>query len=347
MIPANTTRWQADGQLNRPNWRAQDWQTQLSGMIRDPAVLFERLGLNPADQADFSQALEQFPFRVTEAFVAKMEAGNWRDPLLLQILPRGEEQLITPGYSNDPLGEAEANPVPGLIHKYHGRVLLIATSACAVHCRYCFRRSFPYSENAPSQTEWQQALDYIADRPDIHEVILSGGDPLALSNSYLEKLITRIADIPHIRTLRIHTRFPLVLPARIEKELISLFQRTRLNVVMVIHCNHANEIDEDTTQALSQLKHAGVALLNQSVILRGVNDTAVIQCQLSHTLFQAGVLPYYLHLLDRVNGAGHFEVREEQAMTLLNELRNLLPGYLVPKLVREIAGEQSKTPVTP
>ncbi len=340
MIPVNTPIWQSEA-----HWQQQDWQTQLSGMIRDPEQLFQRLNLNPADQPEFSAALKQFPLRVTEAFVAKMQPGNWQDPLLLQILPRWEEQLEQTGYSSDPLQEVHSNPTPGLIHKYQGRVLLIVGSACAVNCRYCFRRSFPYEDNKPSQSQWQQALDYIAARPEIHEVILSGGDPLAVSNSYLAKLLARIADIPHVETLRIHTRLPLVLPARVDDQLIETLTQCRLKAVMVIHCNHPNELDQTSLIALKKLKRAEIELLNQSVLLHSINDNVTVLKALSQRLFQSGVLPYYLHLLDRVTGASHFDVEEATALKLIADLRLSLPGYLVPRLVREKAGEGSKTPI--
>lgn len=340
MIPVVTPRWQGD-----TPWQQQDWQSQLQGMIRDPEQLWQRLQLDPADRPDISAAIDQFPLRVTEAFVAKMQPGNWDDPLLLQILPQATESLQHPGFTTDPLGEQEANPAPGLIHKYPGRVLLITTSACAVHCRYCFRRSFPYEDNNPSQAQWQQALDYIRARPDIHEVILSGGDPLALGNNYLQRLIQRIADISHVRTLRLHSRLPLVLPARIDAPLLQILGESRLQVVMVIHCNHANELDEHSTKAITQLKHAGVVLLNQSVLLKYINDSSDALSELSQQLFNRGVLPYYLHLLDRVTGTAHFEVGEEQGRQLVAALRRQLPGYLVPTLAREIAGQSSKTAI--
>lgn len=342
MIPVNAPIWQTS---LAQDWSALSWQEQMQRMIRDPATLLERLGLCAAEQPDIAAALGQFPLRVTEAFLAKIEPGNWHDPLLLQILPQAAEQLERPGYSDDPLAEKIANPIPGLIHKYNGRVLLITTGACAVHCRYCFRRNFPYQDNNPSRADWQRALDYIAERPDIHEVILSGGDPLAANDAYLQQLISRIADIPHIDTLRLHTRQPLVLPHRITPEFLAILTESRLRAVMVIHCNHANEIDTYSEQALSKLKQAGVTLLNQSVLLRGINDDVGTLATLSRQLFAAGVLPYYLHLLDHVRGASHFEVAESDAKTLAAELLTELPGYLVPRLVREIPGQGSKTPI--
>jgi EF-P beta-lysylation protein EpmB len=317
----------------------------MQQMIRDPEQLFSRLNLDISAQAGLADALKQFPLRVTEAFAAKMQPGNWNDPLLLQVLPQIQETDIQTGFVDDPLAELEANPVPGLIHKYHGRVLLITTSACAIHCRYCFRRNFPYSDNNPSQKDWQQALDYIAADPEIHEVILSGGDPLAASDEYLERLITRIATIPHVETLRIHTRLPLVLPARITPDLIAVLSKHRLRTVMVIHCNHANELDQSSIDALSDLDNAKIQLLNQTVLLRGINDNAESLIKLSHRLFASRVMPYYLHLLDKVRGASHFDVAETTAQALMQEVLASLPGYLVPRLVREDPNASSKRPL--
>ncbi|MEX1670063.1 EF-P beta-lysylation protein EpmB [Zhongshania guokunii] len=326
-------------------WQTESWQRQMQQMIRDPEQLFSRLGLDIADRPDLAAALAQFPLRVTEAFIAKMQTGDWNDPLLLQVLPQAQEMTPQAGFVDDPLAELDANPVPGLIHKYHGRVLLITSPACAIHCRYCFRRNFPYSANNPSQRDWQQALDYIAAHPEINEVILSGGDPLAASDDYLHKLISRIASIPHVDTLRLHTRLPLVLPARITPELIATLSRHRLRTVMVIHCNHANEIDNATRNALSALQKAGITLLNQSVLLKGINDNVDTLITLSRRLFEVGVMPYYLHVLDKVRGASHFDVSEHQAQTLMRGVLAGLPGYLVPRLVREDPHASSKRPL--
>ncbi|WP_373081115.1 EF-P beta-lysylation protein EpmB [Zhongshania sp.] len=334
MIPLITTIWQTES-----------WQRQMQQMIRDPEQLFGRLGLDIAEHPKLNDALKQFPLRVTEAFIAKMQPGDWRDPLLLQVLPQVQETNPQPGFINDPLAELDANPVPGLIHKYHGRVLLITTAACAIHCRYCFRRNFPYSANNPSQKDWQQALDYIAAQPEIHEVILSGGDPLATSDDYLDKLITRIAEIPHVGTLRIHTRLPLVLPARITTDLIAVLSKHRLRTVMVVHCNHPNELDKTSADALRALSDAKITLLNQTVLLKDINDNAEILIKLSHRLFDTGVMPYYLHILDKVRGASHFDVPEPTAKALMREVLARLPGYLVPRLVREDPHANSKRPL--
>jgi EF-P beta-lysylation protein EpmB len=326
-------------------WQAESWQQQMQHMIHDPKVLFQRLGLSLDGHEELQVALKQFPLRVPEAFVAKMQANDWNDPLLLQVLPQAAEALPQAGYVNDPLAEAEANPIPGLIHKYHGRVLLITSSACAVHCRYCFRRNFPYTDNNPSQREWLQALDYVAARPEINEVILSGGDPLAAPDEYLQKLISRIADIPHVKTLRLHTRLPLVLPARITPELIQALTNHRMQTVMVIHCNHANELDSYTKAALTKLDLAGITLLNQSVLLAGINDNTEALIKLSRRLFEMRVLPYYLHVLDKVKGAKHFDINESRAKALTRDMLANLPGYLVPRLVREDPHASSKRPL--
>ena len=331
--------------LNAPYWQTADWQEQYRSMIRDPQQLFERLQLNPEERPDLSAALRSFPLRVTEAFVAKMQVGDWEDPLLLQILPQQAEVDVTPGYSDDPLDEASANPIPGLIHKYHGRVLLITSPACAVHCRYCFRRNFPYNDNRPSLADWQQAIDYLASHPEISEVILSGGDPLSLPDDYLASLRDRLAALDHVTTLRLHTRMPLVLPARITETLLDSLEHPRLQTVIVIHSNHANELDSHSEAALLALKHRGFTLLNQSVLLRGINDNADALSALSRRLFACGVLPYYLHVLDKVNGASHFERSDEEAVALAEAMLARLPGYLVPKLVREEPGALSKRPL--
>lgn len=323
------------------------WQQALANVIRDPEELFDLLELDRSKLPDALRACVDFPLQVPRTFVDRMVKGDWSDPLLQQILPLGQELDIHPGFSNDPLLETSDNPVPGLIHKYQGRVLLIVSGGCAINCRYCFRRHFPYQQNNPSQREWQQALDYIGQDSSIKEVILSGGDPLAANDNMLRDLTTRIADIPHVEILRVHSRMPVVIPQRITSAGMNWLTSTRLTPVMVIHSNHANEIDDNVIKALQALKHAGVTLLNQSVLLAGVNDKPDALLALSKRLFAAGVLPYYLHLLDRVNGAAHFEVTEKCAQALVATLRNQLPGYLVPKLVREQHGEHSKMPISP
>jgi EF-P beta-lysylation protein EpmB len=318
------------------------WQQELARAISDPAELLAALHLDPAWLPAAQAAARLFPLRVPRGFVARMRRGDPRDPLLRQVLPLAEEHLAAPGFSTDPVGDLAAMASPGVLHKYQGRVLLTATGACAVHCRYCFRRHFPYTESSAGTDHWQAALDYLAQEPSLREVILSGGDPLTLSERRLAEFIRAAAGIAHLERLRIHTRLPVVLPERITPELVRTLSSTRLSTVVVIHANHANEIDDAVIDALAPMRAAGVTLLNQSVLLRDVNDSAGALVALSETLFAAGVLPYYLHLLDRVQGAAHFEVPEDEARALMQQLTSRLPGYLVPRLVREIAGAPAK-----
>ena len=321
--------------LSQPQWQTETWQQQLSGAHRSLDSLLAALQLDPSRAPYPLDADSTFPLRVPRAFVARMEPGNWFDPLLLQVLPQAREHETHPGYSLDPLAESGSNPVPGVIHKYKGRVLLITSPACAVHCRYCFRRHFPYDQNQPARADWHRALDYIAARKDISEVILSGGDPLALSDRRLEELVLAINEIAHVKRLRVHTRLPVVLPDRLSPDCISTLSGLRLQTVLVIHCNHPNEIGDDLAQRLDALRQAGVTLLNQTVLLRGINNHSDILCKLSEKLFNVGVLPYYLHVLDRVQGAAHFELQDSTARALHVQMMETLPGYLVPRLVRE------------
>lgn len=321
------------------------WQEELSRAIRHPQELLKALELPASLLAGMEQADQLFPLRVPYPYLSRIESGNPRDPLLLQVLPCLQETRQVPGYLTDPLEEQQAIAHPGVLHKYYGRVLLIVSGACAVNCRYCFRRHFPYDDNNLSSQEWEQALTYIAGDPSIDEVILSGGDPLAVNDKRLDWLLSRIEAIPHIQRLRIHTRLPIVIPQRVTPELLERLQRSRLQKVMVVHVNHARELDEAVRQALRQVQAAGVTLLNQAVLLRGVNDEVNTLQELSKQLFSAGVLPYYLHLLDPVQGAAHFDVPDTEAVALVNSLLELLPGYLVPKLVREEPGRPSKSPI--
>ena len=331
--------------LSQAQWQTETWQDQLSGAVHSVQTLLDALGL-PLDQAPYPVDIDpHFPLRVPRAFVSQMEADNWYDPLLLQVLPLAEENILTPGYSDDPLAEADFNPAPGIIHKYHGRLLLVASPACAVNCRYCFRRHFPYGDNQLTRAQWQQALDYIRQRPDISEVILSGGDPLVNSDDRLRKLVLTIEEIPTVKRLRIHTRFPVVLPDRITSELVESLSSTRLSTVFVIHSNHAAEISPALHDRLQMLRAAGVTLLNQTVLLKGINDNWETLCDLSEKLFNAGVLPYYLHVLDRVQGAAHFALTDQVAQTLHKQMMKTLPGYLVPKLVREDPRVAHKCPL--
>lgn len=319
------------------------WRRELATAITDPQELLHLLGV-PEEPAAHAAAA-QFGLRVPRGFLARMRRGDRQDPLLLQVLPVVQETVQVAGYSTDPLGEAAAMAAPGLLHKYAGRVLLTLTGACGVHCRYCFRRHYPYAEANPAGRHWDQACDYIAAHEDIREVILSGGDPLSLSDARLAALIHEIAAIPHVERLRVHSRLPVVVPARITPELLNWLGGSRLRPALVVHANHPNEIDPEVAGALRLVVTAGIPVLNQSVLLRAVNDDPITLCALSETLFAAGVLPYYLHQLDAVQGAAHFAVPDEHARALHAELRNRLPGYLVPRLVREEAGAPGKSPL--
>jgi len=324
---------------------ASTWQRELSEAITSIDELLEVLGL-PHDTVADRGAL-QFPMRVPRSFVARMRHGDPADPLLRQILPLDVEAQHADGYARDPLQERAAIRAPGLLHKYRGRALLIATQACAVHCRYCFRREFPYHEQHDDTGRWSRALAAIAADPSIHELILSGGDPLTLSCERLGALTDAAQAISHLRRLRIHTRVAVVLPSRVDAGLLDWLRGLRVPCVIVLHINHAQEIDAEVRAACARLKTAGVTLLNQSVLLRGINDSERALTALSETLFDCGVLPYYLHLPDRVAGTAHFAVPDEEAQRLLGALAAQLPGYLVPRLVREIAGAPAKVALLP
>jgi len=321
-----------------------DWQSELANAIREPAKLLEFLDLPENLLTGALQASDSFSLRVPLSYCQRIEKSNPDDPLLRQVLPLDAELIHDSQFSHDPVADLKAVAAPGLLHKYHGRVLLITTAACAVHCRYCFRRHFPYQENRAEQN-WQAAIDYISDNSDIHEVILSGGDPLSLTESRLRAITDKLMLIPHVKTLRIHTRQPIVLPKRVNTDLLNWLNQLPWKIVIVLHSNHANEINHEVASAIKLLQDANITLLNQSVLLKGVNDDVTSLANLSHTLFEHGVLPYYLHLLDKVQGAKHFHVDDNVAIELLNMLRQQLPGYLVPKMVNEIAGQKSKTPL--
>ncbi|WP_027966434.1 EF-P beta-lysylation protein EpmB [Halomonas halocynthiae] len=321
------------------------WQQQLSGAIRDPAELCQRLDLNPTWHSGAQLGHQLFEVRVPEAYLSRIQRGDPNDPLLRQVLPLSAEGDEQPGYIADPLHEAEHGPRQGLIHKYAGRVLLITSPACAVNCRYCFRRHFPYQENALSRAQWEESLGYLREDSSIQEAILSGGDPLAANDRQLAWLVERLEDIPHVKRLRIHSRLPVVIPDRVDEALLGWLKKTRLQKVMVLHINHANEIDDAVARACQRLRDAGVTLLNQSVLLRGVNDSVDALAALSERLFDASVLPYYLHVLDPVSGAAHFNVPDDEARVLVDKLRTQLSGFLMPTLVREIPGKTSKTPL--
>ncbi|MFI2811895.1 MULTISPECIES: EF-P beta-lysylation protein EpmB [Microbulbifer] len=321
------------------------WQEEMTDLVTDPAELVKLLGLDPEQLPAALRAADGFALRVPRPYLRRMRPGDPRDPLLLQVLPGAPELEPAAGFTSDPLAEAQANPVPGVVHKYRGRLLLIAAGQCAINCRYCFRREFPYSDNHLTRSQWQGALDYIRAQDELREVILSGGDPLVLNDRQLARLVEELAAVPHLDKLRLHTRLPVVAPSRVTDELVTWLTGSRLRPVLVLHCNHAREIDDEVRAALRKLRAAGVTLLNQAVLLRGVNDSVAALSALGEALFASGVLPYYLHQLDRVRGAAHFEVDDGTARDLVRGLRESLPGYLVPRLVREIPGERSKTPI--
>jgi EF-P beta-lysylation protein EpmB len=321
------------------------WQNALSGVIRDVDTLFDRLDLPEASREDARTAAETFPLVVPESYLARMQPGDVDDPLLRQVLPLGDELLESPGFSPDPVGDADAKAAAGLLQKYNGRALLITTGACAVHCRYCFRRAYSYGEEPRRLDDWEPAFAAITADTSLEEIILSGGDPLMLTDRRLTDIITRLEAIPHLRRLRIHTRLPIVLPSRMTDDLIRLLVDNRLTTVVVVHANHANELVADCADALRTLSRTELTVLNQTVLLRGINDDAETLADLSTRLIDLGVIPYYLHQLDRVTGAAHFEVPEERGRELIETLRRRLPGYAVPRYVREVAGEPFKMPL--
>ncbi|HEY0915082.1 MAG TPA: EF-P beta-lysylation protein EpmB [Solimonas sp.] len=329
----------------RPDSRQQAplWQHALREAFTRPADLLDYLQIDPALPSLDLERLRDFPLRVPRGFAARMRKGDPADPLFLQIWPRPAEAEVVPGFGLDAVGDLKKARDGGVIHKYHGRALLIATGACAVHCRYCFRRHFPYSDQLAAREQWREALRTLAEDPSIEEVILSGGDPLSLSDDKLAGLAQALEDIPHLRRLRIHTRQPIVLPERVDERLLQWLGRGRLQKVIVLHVNHPQELDATVERALQPLRALQIPLLNQSVLLRGINDSADTLRKLSEQLFACGILPYYLHVVDRVHGAAHFEVDTEAARKLASELVALVPGYLMPRLAREDAGAASKT----
>ncbi|MDD5409875.1 MAG: EF-P beta-lysylation protein EpmB [Methylobacter sp.] len=321
---------------------AKNWQLQLAEAFNTVEDLCHYLQLSPAALPVSATAAQAFPLRVPLSFAACMEKGNPHDPLLLQVLPVETEMAVYPGFSNDPVGDLPAATQSSVLHKYHGRVLLINTGSCAINCRYCFRRNFPYADLQLGKQKENAAVQYIEEDASISEVILSGGDPLLLNDSRLSSLIERLNNIKHLKRIRIHSRLPIVLPARITEELISILSPSPKQIVLVVHCNHANEINKRVINACKALKKNGITLFNQSVLLKGINDNAEILCELSEQLFSHGIIPYYLHLLDKATGTGHFEVSEPEALALIKQVQATLPGYLVPKLVKEQAGAASK-----
>jgi EF-P beta-lysylation protein EpmB len=324
-----------------PN-HATTWQIALSQAISDPQELLAELELDPEFLTSAQAAAKLFPLTVPRGFVARMQKGNPDDPLLRQVLPLGAELIETPGFHNDPLQEAKFNPVPGLLHKYSGRVLLTLVGTCAINCRFCFRRHFPYTDNNPGMEGWDRALNYIAQDSSISEVILSGGDPLVANDRTLQTFSSKLDHIPHVKRLRIHSRIPIVLPERITPEFIHWAENLKQQLIMITHANHAQEINQQVKDGLKALSKAGAMLLNQSVFLKGVNDNAETLAQLSETLFAAGVQPYYLHVLDKVQGAAHFDLPLKTAQKIHWELNQRVSGYLVPRLVYEQPGAAAK-----
>jgi EF-P beta-lysylation protein EpmB len=324
-------------------WPAGEWRKQLADGVTSVEELLEQLDLDAAalDTGPSTPAQDEFPFRVPRGYVSRMRRGDPHDPLLRQVLPLAIEDEVCGDFSVDPLGELKSPPSRGLLQKYRGRALLMVTGACAINCRYCFRRHFPYGDHT-GVSNLATAAARIAADPSLHEIILSGGDPLVRDDDLLGEIANLITDVPHVQRLRIHTRVPIVFPQRVDENLVKWLTEVRVPTVVVVHANHPAEIDREVERALGALGSTGVTLLNQAVLLRGVNDSVETQCELSERLFAVGVLPYYLHMLDRVQGAAHFEVPDDEARALMAEVRAALPGYLVPRLVREVEGEPSK-----
>jgi len=321
-----------------------DWRELWRDAITDAGELLQAVGLG--DRRDLLPSSDAgFALRVPRGFVARMRRNDPHDPLLLQVLPQRAEQDRVEGFTIDAVGDMAAREAQGVLHKYQGRTLLIASGSCAINCRYCFRRHFPYGEEMAAAGQWRRALAHLRQDTSITELILSGGDPLSLTTAKLEELTAGLRELPHVTRLRIHTRLPVVLPERVDEGLRHWLAALPLQKVVVLHANHANEFDASVDRACAGLREAGATLLNQSVLLRGVNDDAGILAELSERAFAAGVLPYYLHQLDRVEGTAHFEVSDARALELAEQLRVRLPGYLVPRLVREVGGEPSKHPL--
>jgi len=320
------------------------WQKDLREVITEPKDLLAQLNISPDNYLQHFKARKLFPVRVPLPFIKRMKKGDINDPLLKQVMPLSSEFVVTEGYSADPLLEHDT-VAEGLLHKYNNRVLMIVKAACAINCRYCFRRHFPYQDNSPNKQRWQQALDYIAQHNEVSEVIFSGGDPLMASDDHLTWLVEQLEKINHVKRLRIHSRLPVVIPRRITSALVTLLKNSRLKATIVLHINHANEIDSDFVNALEPLRAARIPLFNQSVLLKGINDNSQTLIDLSEQLFDAGIQPYYLHLFDQVQGAAHFDVKEQDAITIVKAMLAALPGFLMPRLVREIAGQSNKTPI--
>jgi EF-P beta-lysylation protein EpmB len=330
-------------QTNEVNLHS-NWQKELANVVTCPKKLVEMLGLEAHFTEKDLEARRLFPMRVPQPFINKMRFGDPNDPLLLQVLPQHQEFITQIGYNKDPL-EEQQSAIPGLLHKYRSRVLVMFKTGCAVNCRYCFRRHFPYQDNQVNKQALLEVIKYLKSHSHVNEVILSGGDPLMAKDNAISWFLEQLEQLPQIKRLRIHSRLPVVIPARITLELCERFKASPLKIIFVNHINHGNEIDDDFENAMQMLKQANVTLLNQAVLLKGINDTVEAQVALSEKLFEADILPYYLHLLDKVEGASHFDMSEEAALNLMAGMLAELPGFLVPKLVREIGGKTSKTPI--
>ncbi|NMP31787.1 EF-P beta-lysylation protein EpmB [Thalassotalea sp. M1531] len=320
------------------------WQKELANVVTDPQQLLQMLSIDPQHYQKHFAARKLFPVRVPKPYISRIKSGDINDPLLKQVMPFAEEFHQMEGFVTDPLEEHDT-VAEGLLHKYKHRVLMIVKAGCAINCRYCFRRHFPYQDNSPNKVRWQEALNYIRQHGEINEVIFSGGDPLMANDQHLTWLVNEIEAIEHVKRLRIHTRLPIVIPSRITNQFVELLANSRLKCAIVFHINHSQEIDGHVSQAIEKLANKRIAMFNQSVLLKGVNDNAETLASLCENIFDIGIQPYYLHLLDKVQGAAHFEVDEQQAVSLVNELMTILPGFLMPKLVREIAGQPNKTPI--
>jgi len=320
-----------------------DWKTELRQAVSSPEELLNLLELPKSRWLSGArQAAGKFPLKVPRGFISRMQKGNAADPLLMQVLPLAEELSKAEGYGKDPVGDGSSTTVAGLIHKYRSRALLISTGACAVHCRYCFRRHYPYNTSHAGAGRIEAIRQYLSAHPELNEVILSGGDPLMLDDPQLARILQTISTIPHIRWIRIHSRLPIVLPERITEQLLQTLGNYK-PVTLVVHCNHPNELDTPVRQALLLLYQSGIRLYNQSVLLRGVNNRVQTLCELSHQLYESRVQPYYLHCLDRVQGGDHFDLHEREIVSLYHELQAELSGFLLPKLVREIPGQPTKS----
>lgn len=324
-----------------------NWLIEIKNAIKSIDSLAQALQLDKGTLLKGQDAHQSFPLMVPRPYLKRIEKGNLKDPLLLQILPLEKEMQQVQGYVKDPLAEKEHNPKKALVHKYSSRILVITSGSCAINCRYCFRRHFPYADNHLKTSEWSSLISYIQAHPQINEVIFSGGDPLMMKDQQLAQRIQALEALPQLKRLRVHTRLPVVIPSRINSETLDWIAKTRLKVIMVWHINHANEIDEAVEKAANKLVKAGVTLLNQGVILKGVNDTVEAQVSLSEALFDADILPYYMFTLDPVEGASHFDLSLDDAITLMGEVAARLPGYLVPKLAKEIPGKSAKTLFAP